>query len=140
MGKRIVQKVVAGSLIINNGKVLIIQRASDEKILPNIWEFPSGKKEPMEKAQEAAKRECKEETGLDVKIEKPVGVFNFGWEKEDEIRDATEIVFYAVPVGKTEVHLSSEHQNFAWVTKDEINKYNASAETKKIALEVLFNI
>lgn len=138
--KQIVQKVIAGTVVINRDKVLLIQRASDENILPNRWEFPSGKKEPLEKVEDAAKRECKEETGLDIEIGKPVGVFNFGWEKEDEIRDATEIVFLAIPKGDIRVILSDEHQNYAWVTKDEINNYNASDETKKIAFEVLSNL
>lgn len=47
--KPIIQKVVAGGIIISNSKVLIVQRAADEEVYPNLWEVPSGKKEPMEK-------------------------------------------------------------------------------------------
>lgn len=138
--KQIVQKVVAGVAVVDGNKILIIQRAPDEDSLPNIWEFPSGKKEPLEKVEDAARRECKEETGLNVKIGRVVGVFNFGWEKENEIRDATEIVFLAKPAGNTNVILSDEHQNHAWVTKDEIDGYDASRETKRIAFEVLSDL
>jgi len=138
--KQIVQKVIAGVVVVDDGKILIVQRSADEDIFPNLWEFPSGKKEPMEKVEEAAMREAKEETGLDVKIGKPVYVFNFGWEKEDEIRDATEIVFLATVEGIPEVKISSEHQNFAWVDKAEIENYNASKETKEAVKEALSNI
>lgn len=138
--KRVVQKVIAGVALENGGKILIIQRTANEDIFPNLWELPSGKKEPMEKIEEAAKREAKEETELEVKIGKPISVFNFGWEKEDEIRDATEIVFLATLEGKSEVKLSDEHQNFAWVNKEEIENYNASKETKDVVKEALSNL
>lgn len=138
--KQIVQKVIAGIAIVNNGKVLIIQRSSDENIFPNLWEFPSGKKEPMEKIEDAVKREAKEETGLDIKIGKPISVFNFGWEKEDEIRDATEIVFLGEIEGSTNVKISDEHQNFAWITKNEVNNYDMSAETKEAIKVALSNL
>lgn len=137
MEKVIVQKVIGGTAIVNKDKILIIQRAADEKILPNIWEFPSGKKEPLEKIEDAAVREAKEETGLDVKLIKPIYVFNFGWENEEEIRDATEIVFLSSTEENPQVKISSEHQNFAWIGKDEIENYSMSPETKaavKIAL------
>ncbi len=137
--KQVVQKVIAGVAIVDNGKILIVQRSAEEDIFPNLWEFPSGKKEPMEKVEEAAKREAKEETGLEVKIGKPVYVFNFGWEKEGEIRDATEIVFLGKVDGKPEVKISREHQNFAWVDADEIENYDALKETKEAAREALFD-
>lgn len=135
--KIVVQKVIAGVAIVEKGKVLIIQRSADEKIFPNLWEFPSGKKEPMEKIEDAAKRETKEETGLNVKIGKPITVFNFGWEKENEIRDATEIVFLGEIEGSPEIKLSSEHQNFAWITINKIKNYNISEETRNVIMEIL---
>lgn len=138
--KSIVQKVIAGIAIVNKNKILIIQRAADEDILPNLWEFPSGKKEPMENIEDTARREAKEETGLDIKIDKPISVFNFGWEKENEIRDATEIVFLGQIEGVSEIKLSSEHQNFAWITKNEIGNYEMSTETKSIIEEILSNL
>ena len=131
------QKIIAGVAIVNGSKILIIQRSADEDIFPNLWEFPSGKKEPMEKIEEAARREAKEETGLDIEVKKPITVFNFGWEKENEIRDATEIVFLATLKGKPEVKLSSEHQNFAWVDANGIENYEASKEIKEAAREAL---
>lgn len=45
MKKQIIQKVVAGGIIIQDSKVLIVQRSSNEEAYPNLWEVPSGKKE-----------------------------------------------------------------------------------------------
>ncbi len=135
--KKIVQKVVVGGALLNDNKILIVQRASDEDIFPGMWELPSGKKEPMEDVNKALVREFKEETGLDVEVGDPIGVINYSWEKEDEIRDATQINFVVTLVGGPDVKLSSEHQNFAWITKDEINNYEISDETKGIIRKAL---
>lgn len=62
----------------------------------------------------------------------PIDVFEFKVEKEDEIRDATQISFLCKPVGKPNVKLSSEHQNFAWVSEKELDDYNLSKETKGV--------
>ena len=135
--KKIVQKVVVGGALLNDNKILIVQRASDEDILPGMWELPSGKKEPMEHVDKALIREFKEETGLDIKVGDPIGVINYGWEKGDEIRDATQINFIVTLVSDSDLKLSSEHQNFAWITKDEINNYEISDETKGIIRKAL---
>ena len=128
--KQINQRVVVGGVIVHDNKVLIVQRASDEEAYPDLWEVPSGKKEPLEKVTNAVLREVKEETGLTAEIVKVVDVFNFSVEKSDEIRDVTQINFLLKLVGNSEVKLSKEHQNFSWITKDEINNYNLSEETK----------
>ena len=130
--KQINQRVVVGGVIINENKVLIVQRASDEEAYPDLWEVPSGKKEPLEKVTDAVLREVKEETGLVTEMVKVIDVFNFSVEKTNETRDVTQINFLLKLIGSSEVKLSNEHQNFAWITKDEINNYNLSEETKSV--------
>ena len=133
--KQINQKVVVGGVIINENKVLIVQRASDEEAYPDLWEVPSGKKEPLEKVTDAVLREVKEETGLVTEMVKVIDVFNFSVEKTNETRDVTQINFLLKLIGSSEVKLSNEHQNFAWITKDEINNYNLSEETKSAIIK-----
>lgn len=135
--KKVVQKICAAGAIVHDGKILIVQRASDDEAFPGLWELPSGKQEPLETTIDAAKREVKEETGLNVEVVRPVGSFKFKMEKEDEIRDVTQISFLVKPIGSVEVKLSSEHQNFAWITKDEIDNYNLSEETKRMIRKAL---
>lgn len=133
--KRVVQKIIVAGVVLNAGKVLVIQRAADDESFPGLWEIPSGKREEFEKTTDGVKREVKEETGLDVEVGSPVGVFDFRTEKVDEIRNATQISFLVKPIGKVEVKLSSEHQNFTWIDESEINTYNISKETKEIILK-----
>ncbi|KAF2125042.1 hypothetical protein P153DRAFT_370362 [Dothidotthia symphoricarpi CBS 119687] len=48
-----------------NGKLLLVQRAADEKAFPNAWEVPGGKVDDTDESiLHAAVRELKEETGL----------------------------------------------------------------------------
>ncbi|BDQ04945.1 MAG: hypothetical protein KatS3mg084_0463 [Candidatus Dojkabacteria bacterium] len=131
--KPIIQKVVLAAVIIKNDKVLILQRHKDENIFPNMWELPSGKKEPLETSESCLLREVKEETGLDIKIIMPFFVFDYQIEKPEEILDSTQINFLVTPIGNNKkVKLSSEHQNFTWIRENEINQYEMSKETKQV--------
>ncbi|MBC21058.1 MAG: hypothetical protein CMJ74_12460 [Planctomycetaceae bacterium] len=58
---------IAIAVLCNAGEVLIGPRA-DSDFLAGCWEFPGGKITPDENPAEAAARECKEETGLEVTV------------------------------------------------------------------------
>ena len=55
-------RFVAAALIVRDGEVLIGQRRADQP-MASLWEFPGGKIEPGESAQEALARELVEELG-----------------------------------------------------------------------------
>jgi len=130
--KTIVQKIIIGGVIFNEqGKVLILQRNINEDVYPEMWELPSGKREFFESSHVSLVREIKEETGLDIKIIQPCSVFEYKIEKPNEIRDSTQINFI-VTSSSSKVKLSAEHQSFAWITKDEIERYKISEQTKKV--------
>lgn len=64
-------KVGAGAAVFDDdGRILLLKRADNRK-----WGVPAGAVEPNESAAEAAVRETKEETGLDVRILELVGVY-----------------------------------------------------------------
>ncbi len=137
--KKVVQKIVAAGVVFDNDKILIIQRANNDSF-PGLWEIPSGKREPFESTKTAVIREVKEETGLDVNVKNPIDVFEFKTEKETEIRDTTQISFLATLTGNKEVCLSKEHQNFIWINKVDIEKYNISPETKIVLTKAFENL
>lgn len=135
--KPVVQKVVVGGIVIHDRKALIIQRSDNDDSYPGLWELPSGKKEPLEKVEDASTREVNEETGINTVPLKVLNVFNFQVEKPEEIRDATQINFIMKPSGTPEIKLSDEHQSFAWVGPERLKEYNLSEETKH-TLELAF--
>src|SRR5436190_23412523 len=57
--------------VIDNGKVLLTKREDFE-----VWCLPGGSVEEGESLAEAAIREAKEETGLDVELTRLVGVYS----------------------------------------------------------------
>ncbi|MBX7150276.1 A/G-specific adenine glycosylase [bacterium] len=67
-------KHIAVAVIIKNGKILIAKRP-DNVILGNLWEFPGGKKKEDESIEQACIREVEEETGITVRITKPIVSF-----------------------------------------------------------------
>ena len=138
--KKIVQKIILGGVVVKDNRVLIIQRSADEEAYPNLWEIPSGKREPFEKSEDAVVREVKEETGLDVEVVMPISVFEFKVEKPDEIRDATQINFLVKLKGDQEVKISDEHQNFAWITKNEVKDYFSMSDEVKSAISKAFKV
>ncbi|WP_039636721.1 NUDIX hydrolase [Streptomyces sp. 769] len=62
---------VSAAVIVHEGRVLMVRRRVSEGELS--WQFPAGKIEPGETAEEAAVRETSEETGLTVSAVKLLG-------------------------------------------------------------------
>lgn len=129
--KNTIQKVTTAGAVVKNNKILVVKRASDDDSYPNLWELPSGKKEPLEKVTDSVVREVFEETGLRVKVLDTIFSFNFSIEKENEIKDFTQIIFAVETVGETQVELSGEHQDYKWIAESELDSLNISEETKE---------
>ena len=64
-------RFVVAALIMRGGEVLICQRRPDQPMALQ-WEFPGGKIEPGESAEEALARELDEELGIRATIGAPV--------------------------------------------------------------------
>ncbi|MCR4414227.1 MAG: (deoxy)nucleoside triphosphate pyrophosphohydrolase [Thermoguttaceae bacterium] len=51
---------------------VLVGRRPEGSPLAGFWEFPGGKVQPHETPEQAAVRECREETGLEVRLVGPV--------------------------------------------------------------------
>ncbi|MBI4319104.1 MAG: NUDIX domain-containing protein [Chloroflexi bacterium] len=67
-------KLAAAVVVIDNGKVLLNRR--DVAPQRGLWSFPSGYVDLGETVEEAAVREVKEETGVDICLDRLVGVYS----------------------------------------------------------------
>lgn len=64
-------KQIAVGILIKNGRVLIAKRR-DDQMLGGLWEFPGGKVEPGESADDCVVREFSEEVNIAVEIIHPL--------------------------------------------------------------------
>ncbi len=67
--------VIAGTPVIitnSEGKILLGKRTKKAMLYPNTWGLPGGLIEYGEKVEDAAKREVKEELGVEIKIIKKI--------------------------------------------------------------------
>jgi 8-oxo-dGTP diphosphatase len=133
----IVPRIVVGALVLHEEKVLLLQRANEGTPYDGLWEFPSGKREPLEDTTTALVREVAEETGLRVRVVRPVATFDYVVEKPTERRDTVEIVFLVSLDGLPDVRLSDEHVAFAWVGPADLAGLRASDETRRIVASAL---
>ncbi|MEW1634232.1 NUDIX domain-containing protein [Streptomyces sp. NPDC093801] len=107
---------VAGAVVVHGGRVLLIRRRAPEGQLS--WQFPAGKVEPGESCEEAAVRETKEETGLDV-----VAVVRLGERVHPITGWRVSYTACEAAGGTAHVAASDEVAEVAWVTLPEIPQY-----------------
>ena len=116
---KIVPGVVELYVIRHNGgdwRVLVLQR-SPEASRPGSWELVYGKIDAGERPENAAVRELREETGLDVNALYNVTVNSFYLHTTQTIQMS--IVFAAFVGEDSEVTLGEEHRRYEWLSVDE---------------------
>ena len=100
-------------IIEKSGKYLLIKREDNEKKEhKGNWECSGGKLEREESFEEAAIREVKEETNLDIDIKKVV--------KEIKKGNETHAIVFLAKSKNTDAKLSKEHSDFGWFTYKEL--------------------
>jgi 8-oxo-dGTP pyrophosphatase MutT (NUDIX family) len=98
-----------------DNKILLLKRSAEPKTWqPNKWALVGGGIEKGESAEEAVKREIKEETGLDVnKFTKSFTI--------QRNPDSIETIFACRYKGDpTDIKLNNEHTNYGWYDVDEM--------------------
>jgi ADP-ribose pyrophosphatase YjhB (NUDIX family) len=93
-------KLVAGCLVIDAGRVLLLRRAIPPRL--GLWTFPGGYVDFGEMPQPAALRETVEEVGMNVTIERLLGVY------ADPQNPIAAVVVYIARPGRERPGLSDE--------------------------------
>jgi len=108
--------VAVKGLINHNGKVLIIQRSTDDENGAGTWEFAGGKINFGEELEDALIREVKEEVGLSIVVNKLLYAVAF---KTSENRQLVILTYYCTAHDNT-VMLSDEHKDYLWADKKQM--------------------
>ena len=112
-------KVSCKVLIKNNeGKIFIVKMTGF-----NMWDIPGGHAHFGEDFVDAAKREVKEETNLEIKNLKKIGQF------DTRAHYADKHIFFTTNDYSGDISLQmNEVDEFKWVNPDEISKMKVSGE------------
>jgi 8-oxo-dGTP diphosphatase len=113
-------KPCAGALVIRNGKVLLVRRSVEP--FKGYWDIPGGFCEADEHPAAAARREVREETGLDVELTGLLGL----WLDEYAGSTTLNVYYLARPLGRR-LQVGDDADGAAW--------FAPSALPERIAFE-----
>lgn len=107
-------KVIAGCVVEKENKILMVQEGLD--FCYGQWNYPAGHVDEFENITDAAIREVKEETGLDVKLKGVLPIC------ETELRGETHIIvrFVAEVIGGQIKYDTNEILDVKWLDIEEI--------------------
>jgi 8-oxo-dGTP diphosphatase len=122
-------------VIIQNSRGEILLGKRDAKMItyPNTWGLPGGMPEYGEKLADAAKREVKEEVGIDVEITKLGKIHEYFPNKKCKIH-GVDVVHYAKII-KGIPKPKDETSEIRWFKPSEIKNMNLAYDHKEILKE-----
>jgi len=103
---------VAAAIIIRAGEVLVARRRPGLH-LAGHWEFPGGKIEPGETAEQCLVRELREELGIDCRVESFLGESVYDYSKK-----TVQLLGYIGSFGEGTFRLE-DHDEVRWVPVDD---------------------
>ena len=118
---------VASAVIILEGREILFVKRSIEPYKDH-WGFPAGYQEYEEPPEETARRECKEETGLEVEI---LALYDILYTMDDPRKSANRAVYFARVRGG-QARAGSDASELAWFSIDALPEKIAFENNRKI--------
>ncbi len=127
--------LVVRMIIINNGKILLIQRSGEESNNPLRWEIPGGKLDKGQDLTQAATREMIEEVGLFAIPVKQLVFFDSDISSNNKYKGIPYIQLAGLYASEgNKVRISKEHEDYKWVTLNNSLKLDLTEFTRKALL------
>ena len=122
--------VGVGGVVVKDGKALIVKRAHEPR--KGEWSIPGGRVELGESLVEAARREIKEETGLDVDVGPIIEVFDRIHRADGRVRYHFVIVDYLCTCRGGELCAGDDAEDAAWVSGNELEAYGVNEHAARV--------
>lgn len=123
--------VGVGAVVWRGEQVLLIKRGKPPR--QNTWSLPGGRQELGETVAEAAQREVREETGLDVLVRDVVAVVDsIHHDDEGHIQFHYTLIDVLAEWQGGEAIAADDAAAVAWTTLDELAQYELWSETERI--------
>ena len=120
------EKINVSAAIITKDNKYFIAKRNKNKHLGGFYEFPGGKQDVNETLQETVIREIKEELDVHVCVGSKLGEEHY---KDDKINVHLHYFFCTIISGDI---VLKEHEESAWVTKEEFKNYEFAEGDKDI--------
>lgn len=108
---------VTAAIIQQNDKVLICQRPAN-KNCGLLWEFPGGKKETGETGEQCIVRECQEELGILINVQRELTDITYHYSDR-----TVHLHFYICSIANG-IPIKKEHNDLLWTTPMDFTKYD----------------
>ncbi len=118
---------------------MLLKRRDDDPIFPGYWDLPGGGVDAGEDLAGTLVREFREETGLSVRVGRPlhISIQRYPVRGEDTI-EAVLVVFECTARTTKEPRLDpAEHTAYAWVTKRQLRGH-AVMPTQREGIQAAF--
>lgn len=117
-----IQQVSIKGLLCRNRKFLVL-KTPDTESKPGIWELPGGRMDWGETAEQAFKREMREELGFEkVKLGRFINIWSFTSERT-EFNHHFVILDFEIYSDEIDIKLSAEHTEYKWIGIEEIDNF-----------------
>ncbi len=126
---------VVSNALLADGKVLMLKRPGFIKSFPGRWSLVAGKIEEGELPVEAARREIKEETSIDV-INPDVMMHPIYVREGNTIWKVHPFLYR---IGHRDPILNDENETFEWVDPSDIENYETVPRTAEVVLKMIDN-
>jgi len=108
--------LVAGAMIVRDGRILLGRRAAHRRICPNTWDLIGGHQEPGETVERTLARELREEIDIQPLVFRKIAVLDF----TPEAGRPLHYHLFRVDAFEGEPRLANaEHAALAWFTARE---------------------
>lgn len=128
-------RVAVGVVIVKNSTVLLVRRGNEPS--KGLWSVPGGLIELGETVEEAAQREVKEETGIDIRIERLLDVAsNIVRDDQDKIRFHYVLIDFLAHPLTILLKSQSDASEAKWVHFKELSTYSLTKGAIKLMRKI----